>query len=92
MALPAALPRRARLTKLNGGNVRARCGNRPRGALDLGAMHDAPHGAVEGIAAMHGGAIVPQQEIPDPPAMLVGEARLRGMRPYPVEQSFRFLR
>ena len=36
---------------------------------------------VEGIAAMHGAAVVPEQEIADAPAMLVAEFRLRRYAP-----------
>src|SRR5581483_11143134 len=48
---------------------------RPRVALDLSAMHDAPAVRVEGIAPVHGAAVVPQNEVADAPDMLPGEFR-----------------
>src|SRR5450755_1780709 len=44
-------------------------------ALDLGAMHDAALLGIEGVAAVHGAAVVPQHEVADAPDMLPGELR-----------------
>src|SRR5437588_12413548 len=38
-------------------------------ALDLGAMHDAPGRRIEGVAPVHHAAIVPQDQIADPPLL-----------------------
>src|SRR5258706_5002516 len=59
-------------------------------ALDLGAVHDAPRLLVEGIAPVHGRAVVPQHQVADPPAVFVGELGLRRRGPYLVQQRIRF--
>src|ERR1051325_6594020 len=59
-------------------------------ALDLGAMHDAPRRVIERVAPMHGGAVVPQQEIADAPAMLIAQIRPLDMRPERIEQGVGF--
>src|SRR4029077_5140850 len=61
---------------------------RPRFALDLGAVHDAPRIGVERIAPMHGAAIVPQHQIADAPHVLPGKFRPRHIAPQLVKQSF----
>src|ERR1700730_11301130 len=61
---------------------------RPRFALDLGAMHDAPRTGVERVAPVHGAAIVPQHQIADAPHVLPGELRPRHVAPQLIEQGF----
>ena len=51
-------------------------------------MHDAARRWIEGIAAMHRAAIVPQHEIADLPPVVPGQARLGRERPQLVEQRF----
>ena len=50
-------------------------------------MHDAAFASVESVAAVNGGAVVPDEEIADAPSMRPGEFRLHAMRPKPVEQA-----
>src|SRR5262245_17000563 len=73
-------------------NGRARCPrsrlSRPRLALELGAMHDAPRGRIERVAPMHGAAIIPQHEIADSPDVLPGKFSPRHIAPQLVQQGF----
>src|SRR5262249_59014124 len=41
---------------------------------------------VDGGGAVHDGAVVPQYEIADAPFLVPGEALLRGVRPYRIQQ------
>src|SRR5580704_15751006 len=61
-------------------------GRRPRRALDLRAMPDAALGGIEGVAAMHGAAIVPQHQVADAPGVQPGVFIARRQRPELVEQ------
>src|SRR5260370_39488415 len=61
--------------------------HRPGFALDLGAVHDAPGSRVEGIAAVHRAAVVPQNEVADPPAIVPGQLLAGRVRPNLVQQS-----
>ena len=45
---------------------------------------------IEGVAAMHGGAVVPQHEVAHAPALIPAMLRSRRVRPQPVEQAFAF--
>src|SRR5260370_21734658 len=62
-------------------------GSRAQAAFDLGAMHDAPYGVVEGIAPMHGATIVPHHESADLPDMLPLELRTIDEAPELIEQG-----
>src|SRR5215471_9767856 len=75
---------------LSGRSRRASRSNRPRLALDLGTMHDAPRGWIERVAPVHGAAIIPQHEIADPPDMLPRKFSPRHMAPQLVQQGFGF--
>ena len=59
--------------------------------LALRPVHDTPRRRIECIAPVHGAAVVPDQHVTQPPLMAPGEFRLRGVRPYFVEQRFGFL-
>src|SRR5215475_12526328 len=72
---------------VSGRRVHGRHGRRL--PLDLGPMHHAALRVVEGIAAMHGAAVVPEQEVADTPGVLVTEFRLRGVVPEVVQQFCR---
>src|SRR5215475_12644123 len=52
-------------------------------------MHHPALRVVEGIAAMHGAAVVPENEVADAPVVLVAESRLRGVLPKLVQQFCR---
>jgi hypothetical protein len=60
--------------------------------LDLGAMHDTARLPIEGIASVHGRAIVPEQEIADAPPVHIPEIGPFDMRPERIKQCFRFCR
>src|ERR1700720_2118791 len=62
--------------------------HRPGFALDLGAVHDTPRGGVEGIAAVHHAAVVPQNEVADTPIIVPGELVAGRVSPDLVEQRF----
>src|SRR3954447_3987984 len=68
--------------------VAAAFSRRTCGALDLGPMHDSAAVVVERIAAMHGAAIVPDDEIADLPDVLPGKIRTVDITPELVEQRF----
>src|SRR3954466_12570037 len=70
--------------------VAAAFSRRTCGALDLGPMHDPAAVVVERIAAMHGAAIVPDDEIADLPDVLPGKIRAVDIAPELVEQGLRF--
>ena len=59
-------------------------------AADLGPVQDAAVLAVEGIAPMHGAAVVPQHHIAEAPSMAPDEAGLRRMGPKAVQQFLAF--
>src|SRR5262245_12125511 len=63
------LPRQLARVGLCGRNVSLR----PALALDLRAMHDPARLRIEGIAPVHGRAVVPQQEVTDSPLVPVRE-------------------
>src|SRR6185503_4435453 len=74
---------------LNAAKV-ARSRRWPRIPLDLGAVHDASGGRIERVPAMHGAAIVPQDEITHGPADSPSQFPAAGKGPKPVEQGFGF--
>jgi hypothetical protein len=43
-------------------------------------VHDPPRRGIEGIAAMHGAAVIPKHQIADPPNGMPGELRAVGIR------------
>src|SRR4051812_13595263 len=51
------------------------------GGLDLRAVHEAPRGRVEGVAAVQGAAVVPDQHVARLPLLAEDEFQLRRMRP-----------
>src|SRR5215813_4845371 len=63
--------------------------DRPRVALDLGAVHDATAVGIEGITPMHGAAIVPQHQIAYAPDVLPAELRSVNDAPQFIEQRLR---
>jgi hypothetical protein len=60
---------------------RSEIGLRSVRALDLSAMHDTAHLPIEGIASVHGRAIVPEQEIADAPPVHIPEIGALDMSP-----------
>src|SRR3982074_223507 len=60
-------------------------------ALDLGGVEDPPALRVERVAAVHRAAIVPDDDVPCRPAVLVAKPRLRGMPPQFVQPRLGFL-
>src|SRR5579863_216142 len=60
-------------------------------ALDLRAVQNPARSGVEGIAPVHGAAIVPQDDVSHLPLDAPGESILRGERPQIVEQRFRLV-
>jgi hypothetical protein len=57
-------------------------------ALDLGTVHDTPRGGVEGIATVHRTAVVPQNEIANPPFIVPSQLIAGRVSPNLVEQHF----
>src|SRR5260370_13695615 len=64
--------------------------HRPGFALDLGAVHDAPGSRVEGIAAVHRAAVVPQNEVAQPSVIVPGQVVAGRVRQNLVEQRLGF--
>src|SRR4051812_37543408 len=62
--------------------------HRPGFALDLGTVHDASRSGVEGIAAVHRAAVVPQNEVADPPVIVPGQLVAGRVSPNLIEQRF----
>jgi hypothetical protein len=54
-------------------------------AFDLRAMHQAAALRIEFVAAVHDAAIVPQDEVADPPLLIPSQLRARRMGPERVE-------
>src|SRR6516165_4000407 len=63
-------------------------GHRPCFALDLGTVHDASRGGVEGIAAVHRAAVVPQNKVAHPPVIVPRQLVARRVSPNLIEQRF----
>src|SRR5688572_18883861 len=55
-------------------------------ALDLRAQHVAAFVRVEGVAPVHGAAVVPHHQVADLPHLVPGQMRLGCMRPEAIEQ------
>src|SRR4051812_474294 len=55
-------------------------------SLDLRSVHDAAGCAIERIPPVHGGAIVPQQQVADAPAVLIAQIGPLDVRPQCIEQ------
>ncbi len=60
-------------------------------ADDLRAVHQAAQALVEGVAAMHDAAVVPQHQVAGAPLLVPGEVLLGGMGPYGVEERLALL-
>src|SRR5712671_7413304 len=58
------------------------------GALELRSVHQPASCGVQGVAAMHGAAIVPPYQIADAPILTPREFLLRRMRPEKVQEAF----
>src|SRR5581483_10825527 len=62
---------------------------RRRRTLDLRAMHDAARRGIEGVAAVHGGAVIPEHDVARAPAMRPDILWPAGTSPELVEERLR---
>src|SRR5947209_19610927 len=62
-----------------------------RGALELGTVHQPARRGVEGVAAVHRAAVIPPDQVADPPFLLPGEAFLAGVLPQEIQERLALL-